>query len=109
VTSDHYSHRSLGLFVIQRKHLRNTNQGGFVALITGTTRITKERDGIHQPTECSASIVSRNGERFLQLDTYGSSDRQLKGKVSQSIQISASAAAQVLALIYETFPALRSE
>ncbi len=41
----------------------------------------------HTEVEATYSIVlSENGEVCLQIDTYGSSDRQFPGKKSQSIR-----------------------
>ena len=43
-------------------------------------------------------------KRILQLDTYGSEDRQIPDKVSQSIQIDREGAATLLKLIRDAFP-----
>ena len=40
----------------------------------------------HTEVDATYSIVQDNGERCLQIDTYGSSDRQVLGKKSQSIR-----------------------
>jgi hypothetical protein len=78
-----------------------------MALITTIEHISKERQKVHAPTRCSASsFVSADGKQFLQLDTYGSEDREFTEKVSQSIQFDEAAAAQLLQLIRTTFPNL---
>lgn len=77
-----------------------------MALVDSIRRVQRERQNVHSPTECSASIVNANGKQYLQLDTYGSLDRQEKGKVSQSIQLSEEAAAELIRLIREAFPNL---
>lgn len=63
-----------------------------------------ERDSPHSDVECSYSLVThQTGERCLQLDTYGSAQRKLKGKKSQSLRLSESALHQLQAIIGEHF------
>ncbi len=51
----------------------------------------------HKPVRCSATVVqSDDGTHYLQLDTYGSSTRKIKGKKSQSLRLSKKAIAQLL-------------
>lgn len=61
-----------------------------------------ERDTRHTETECTYSIVNdRNGVSHLQIDTYGSQERQIAGKKSQSIRFTPDAIRelrQILAL-----------
>ena len=61
----------------------------------------------HTEVECGWRIVESPTGRVLQLDTYGSDTRQLKGKKSQSIQIDARAAVELLDLLRSTFPMVR--
>ena len=77
-----------------------------MALITEFTELQKERNQVHGPVECGYTVFERGGTRYLQLDTYGSSDRQIPGKTSQSIQLDAAAAAQLKRLISKTFPGI---
>jgi hypothetical protein len=78
-----------------------------MALITSIGLITKERQKLHGPTRCDASTFQTDdGKTVLQLDTYGSEDREFTDKVSQSIQFDEAAAAQLLQLIRDTFPHL---
>ncbi|HMO32734.1 MAG TPA: hypothetical protein PKE63_00720 [Lacibacter sp.] len=75
-----------------------------MALINKIEKGFKDRDSIHKPTECSYFIVyNKKGEKFLQLDTYGSADRAIPGKVSQSIQFSPEAIAQLKELLSKEF------
>jgi hypothetical protein len=79
-----------------------------MALVSSIKPLTKERQSIHAPVDCTSfSFSDDGGRRYLQLDTYGSSERQLKGKVSQSLQFGEEAAAQLQRLIAETLPTLR--
>jgi hypothetical protein len=59
-------------------------------------------DAQHSETECTYSIVSdREGTNYLQIDTYGSRDRKIAGKKSQSIRF-APEAIRELRLILNT-------
>ena len=49
-------------------------------------QIPKDRISVHKTTEATYSVFTDNGEKFFQIDTYGSEERQIKDKVSQSIQ-----------------------
>ncbi|XPV75764.1 MAG: hypothetical protein ACNI27_14135 [Desulfovibrio sp.] len=60
-----------------------------------------ERAMPHSDVEASYSIVEVDGDKFLQIDTYGSQKRQDKGTVSQSIRFSRESLKQ-LAKIIET-------
>jgi hypothetical protein len=54
----------------------------------------------HRDVECTYDVVTAdNGEKLLQLDTYGSATRQVPGKKSQSIRFSPSALAELKAII----------
>ncbi|WP_440579987.1 hypothetical protein [Streptomyces sp. PT19] len=46
------------------------------------------------------------GRRILQLDTYGSTERLIPDKISQSIQLDAESARELLKLITDSFPDL---
>ncbi len=61
---------------------------------------------LHQPdrlskqTEADASIILADfdGEKFVQIDSYGSKERQLVGKRSQSMRLSREAFEQLVEL-----------
>lgn len=79
-----------------------------MALITEFVQAQSERRRI-DPTTVTCDWMSFNSERgrILQLSTGGSSDRMNPGKSSQKIQLDRAAAAELLALIVDTFPDLR--
>lgn len=78
-----------------------------MALIQSIERVTKERQTVHRPTRCLASdFIGPDNVRYLQLDTYGSNDREFPEKVSQAIQLDESGARELLRLIHATFPNL---
>ena len=75
-----------------------------MALVTDLKEGFKNRHTIHKKTDCSYFIVYDNDQKYLQLETTGSDDRQIPGKVSQSIQFSAEAIKQLKRLLSKEFP-----
>ena len=56
----------------------------------------------HSEVECSYTIVTDDqGQRYLQLDTYGSTQRAIPGKKSQSLRFSPDALAALKAIIQQ--------
>jgi len=76
-----------------------------MALIKSFTEKKPERDSRHTDAEATWYVGGVGDTRFLQIDTYGSSDRQIAGKVSQSIRLDARAARDLRALIDRAFSA----
>jgi len=63
-----------------------------MATVNKITHQALERDTDHSEVECTYDIVTdKYGRRYIQLDTYGSKERQIKGKKSQSIRLSQAA------------------
>jgi len=62
-------------------------------------------EAAHTETECTYSIVqTKDGTRFLQVDTYGSSERKIAGKKSQSVRFAPEAVRQLVDIINAHFP-----
>ena len=58
-----------------------------MALIKKLEQLTMDRNSIHEPVSATYTIsTGDDGKKYLQIDTYGSSQRQILGKKSQSIQ-----------------------
>lgn len=75
-----------------------------MALVHHLQKGYKEKDSIHRSTECSYYIVhNKKGEKFLQLDTYGSAEREIPGKISQTIQFSPEAIEQLRQILATEF------
>ena len=74
-----------------------------MALLTSIKRVSKPRQRVHKPVECGASTFEHDGVLYLQLDTYGTRERQDVGDVSQSLQMDREAALQLRELIDATF------
>lgn len=55
---------------------------------------------------CGWQVVDVGGETLLQLDTYGSSTRDLVGKVSQTIQLDRAGATELAAILRRVFPGI---
>jgi hypothetical protein len=67
-------------------------------------RVALGRDGLHRDVECTYSIVvDAHGDRWLQLDTYGSKERKMPGKKSQSIRLAPEAIKQLKLILAEDF------
>ncbi len=73
-----------------------------MAAVTQLVRVKLERESKHSEVECTFDIiVDEQGRKWLQLDTYGSDQRQIKGKKSQSVRLSPSAIQQLKEIINE--------
>jgi hypothetical protein len=61
--------------------------------------------GHKHPTvvDCGYAIVVADGERYLQLNTYGSDARRLPGKTSQTIQLDRGRALELARLLHGAF------
>jgi hypothetical protein len=79
-----------------------------MALIGEFSETQKERNQVHGVVECGYSIFEVEGARYLQLDTFGSTEREIPGKTSQSIQLNERSAAQLKTLIEKAFPRIGS-
>jgi hypothetical protein len=77
-----------------------------MALIIDIQKSSKERHCIHKPTRCLASTFVDGENHYLQLDTYGSEEREFPDKISQSIQLDENSARQLKAFIEKAFPSL---
>lgn len=62
----------------------------------------------HTDVECGYSIARTVDGTFLVLETYGSKDRAIPGKPSQSLLLDEDGAAQLKVIIERAFPALQT-
>jgi thymidylate kinase len=77
-----------------------------MALITfmNSERVEKERNSVHDEVKSTyTSFTNKAGEKFFQIDTYGSSNRQIQGKISQSLQFDKEAAKEIINLLKNEF------
>ncbi len=71
-----------------------------MALVARLKRQDLEKWSEHLPVECTYTVlVDHEGTRYLQLDTYGSELRQIRGKKSQSIRFTPAALAQLKTIL----------
>lgn len=75
-----------------------------MALITKFQREERSRTSLH-PTQvkCKYMVFEKDGHKLLQLNTYGSDDREIKNKLSQTVQLSNSAAKELFEIIGREF------
>ena len=66
-----------------------------MAVVREFTEKELDRSSAHSEVEATISLVEVDGERFVQIDTYGSKNRAMPGKVSQSLRLSQSAYEQL--------------
>lgn len=76
-----------------------------MALITDKkfARIEKNRNSIHKPTSATYAIFEESGERYFQIDTYGSDERIMKEKISQSVQLDKKMAVKLIDVLRNEF------
>ena len=75
-----------------------------MAIVRNLKHLVLERDSEHSESECSYSIVvDSDGKNNLQIDTYGSTKRQIPGKKSQSIRFSPEAISQLKKILAQSF------
>ncbi len=72
-----------------------------MALVRSIHRIKKDTYRVHAEVSCDCSLFEEDGEWYVQLDTYGSKNRELPGKMSQSIQLDRKGAAALRAVLDE--------
>ncbi|MGW2728500.1 hypothetical protein [Streptomyces sp. NPDC001494] len=77
-----------------------------MALIQDFDSVPSDAQRVHGPVTCGYRAFTVDGRRILQLDTYGSTERKILDKVSQTIQLDADSARKLLKIIEESFPGL---
>ncbi|WP_319380549.1 hypothetical protein [Thiomicrorhabdus sp.] len=70
-----------------------------MAIVRKLEPITLERDSKHTEVNATYTVIHDPEGDFLQIDTYGSVDRQEIGKKSQSIRLSPTALIQLESLL----------
>ena len=50
-------------------------------------KLHKDRNTVHEKVYATYSTFDSYGKHYVQIDTYGRSDREQPGKISQSIQL----------------------
>ncbi|MCC5971009.1 MAG: hypothetical protein JJU15_13770 [Pararhodobacter sp.] len=75
-----------------------------MALVKAITKDDRNFRSLH-PTqvECRYLIAESNGKKVLQLNTYGSADREIPDKLSQTLQFDERGAADLFSLLEREF------
>lgn len=75
-----------------------------MALVKEFVRKDLQVEKVHGEVDCTyTAFRAEDGKRYLQLDTYGSPVRKIKGKKSQSIQLDEGAAKALYRLLKAEF------
>jgi hypothetical protein len=76
-----------------------------MALIRGFVANNSVVGGVHRTNvDCHWKAFEAGGARILQLDTFGSDDREIPGKLSQTLQLDRERARKLVAIINSVFP-----
>lgn len=76
-----------------------------MALITkeNIEKIDKERNSVHGKVRASYTYFQNGGKTIFQIDTYGSTTREQKDKISQSIQLDSESAKKLIKILAAVF------
>jgi len=75
-----------------------------MALVTRLERDERDFRSLHPTHVACKYLVSENqGKKVLQLNTYGSEDREIPGKLSQTLQFDEQSARQLFAVLQREF------
>lgn len=79
-----------------------------MALITkdNIKKMDKDRNCVHSKVRATYTSFTSDGKTYFQIDTYGSPNRELKDKISQSIQVDKETAKELIKILIETFDIL---
>jgi hypothetical protein len=58
---------------------------------------------VHDEVEADYNIVHKNGQKFLQINTYGSTERKVKGVTSQTMQFDEEAVRELKKILENEF------
>lgn len=66
-------------------------------------KLDKDRVMVHDKVYTTYSVFDKDGKHYVQIDTYGHSNRAIPGKISQSIQLDKDTAQFVCDLLKKEF------
>ena len=69
-------------------------------------RIEKIRNVLHEKVHATYTVFEKDGQKYVQLDTYGKDDRDNPEKISQSIQLDEETARFLVKLLIKEFDLL---
>lgn len=74
-----------------------------MALISNFNAGARDRYTAHKPIEATYFVLGDGEAKLLQIDTHGTSEREIPGKVSQSIQLDHHSALQLFSVLKREF------
>ncbi|WP_428248859.1 hypothetical protein [Ferrovibrio sp.] len=75
-----------------------------MALIQKFEHISMDRNKVHDPLfRCTYTSFEQDGQKYIQIDSYGSSKREYKEKKSQQFQLNKDSAAQLITILKKEF------
>jgi hypothetical protein len=74
-----------------------------VAFIREFERVNMDRNSLHGEVPATYSVFGQDERVLLQIDTYGSLDREIPGKKSQTIQMDRESAEQLFLILKSEF------
>lgn len=76
-----------------------------MALITkdNIKKLDKDRNSVHNKVRATYTTFTSDGKKYFQIDTYGSPTREIKDKISQSIQLDEETAQELIKLMMGYF------
>ena len=66
-------------------------------------KLNKQRNLLHDKVYATYSTFDLLGKHYVQIDTYGRSDRDTPGKISQSVQLDKESAKTMYELLKKEF------
>jgi hypothetical protein len=78
-----------------------------MALVRTIELRQKDIRAVHNTTTCTYSVfIDEDGTPYLQLETYGSENREIPGKVKQTMQFNQESAERLMDILRQVFPTL---
>ena len=74
-----------------------------MALIRRFEEKSMERNSIHEEIKASYTTFEKDGRIFIQIDSYGRTDREIPGKKSQTIQLNREGASGLYKILKSAF------
>lgn len=75
-----------------------------MALIRHLKKSTMDRNSLHGEVEAAYSVFENDGRYILQIDTFGSDEREIPGKKSQTIQFGPEGLSQLRKILDDIRP-----
>ncbi len=71
--------------------------------LSSIKKIEKYRNAVHDKVHATYTIFEMDGEKYVQIDTYGRIDRENPEKISQTLQFDRATAKFLVNLLCEEF------